>query len=274
MLQPRNPRKGLNVMRRYLIAAVGAAVIAAAATAPFVLAQQQPPFEQVIAYLNANLHPQAVSATNPLPNIVSVASGTPSKAPFGQVAAFLNSHGQPVSVSLTNPLPTTGGGGGGGGVSLPLPFFGANNPPWSRPALSTFSTWLNQSCGTANVAIGNAYAAAAGQGGAVAFGSGYVPGDTITVAGGTSSVKTVLTLATTQIVTATIHAPGIGGTDGTAIVSGTTGTPSGGGALFQLSVTISSGGISAIKDISYPGSYTANPSSLSIEPVTGAGLIG
>ena len=63
-------------MRRALIAAVGAAVLAAAAS-PFVLAQQQPPFEQVIAYLNANLNPQAVSAANPLPNVIAVASGTP-----------------------------------------------------------------------------------------------------------------------------------------------------------------------------------------------------
>ena len=69
----------------------------------------QPPFEEVIAYLDANLHPQAVSATNPLPNIDSVASGTPSAAPFEQVAAFLNSDGQPVAVSATNPLPTTCG---------------------------------------------------------------------------------------------------------------------------------------------------------------------
>lgn len=49
-----------------------------------------------------------------------------------------------------------------GGISLPLPFFGASNPPWVRPALNiggpsnTFNTWLNQTSAVATNGVGGA----------------------------------------------------------------------------------------------------------------------
>jgi Ubiquitin-activating enzyme E1 FCCH domain len=100
----------------------------------------------------------------------------------------------------------------------------------------------------------------------------YVPGNTITLAGGTSSVPAVVTVARTEVVgIPIIHNNGSGGTPGNQIVSGTTGT----GRKFQLNVTISGGGnLSSINSVADPGSYTANPTSLFGEPLTGAGLVG
>lgn len=103
-------------------------------------------------------------------------------------------------------------------------------------------------------------------------GTGYVPTEVITIAGGTATTAGTLTVATTQVVSATVAAGGSGGTNGTQTVTGTTGLPS--GSRFQAIVTVSGGAITAVQSISNGGSYTTNPTTLSSEPVTGAGLTG
>ncbi len=102
-------------------------------------------------------------------------------------------------------------------------------------------------------------------------GSGvYAPADTITLSGGTHSVSSIVTVASTQVVSATVNTAGTGGANGTATVTGTTGT----GTKFQANVTISGGGITAVNSITLAGAYTANPTTPSAEPVTGASLTG
>lgn len=98
----------------------------------------------------------------------------------------------------------------------------------------------------------------------------YAPGDSATLTGGTSSVAPVISVATTQVVSATIAAGGTGGTNGTQTVTGTTGT----GTRFQASVTVAGGIITAILSVTVAGSYLTNPTLLTAEPVTGAGLTG
>ena len=100
--------------------------------------------------------------------------------------------------------------------------------------------------------------------------SGYVPADTIHLTGGVQSSAAILTVATTQVVSATINAAGSGGINGTQTVTGTTGT----GTKFQARVTVAGGIITAVLSISVGGSYTANPTTLTAEPVTGASLSG
>lgn len=73
-----------------------------------------------------------------------------------------------------------------------------------------------------------------------------------------------------QVQSAAVNAGGSGGTNGTQTVTGTTGT----GTKFQASVTVSGGAITAVNSITVAGSYSALPTSLSAEPVTGASLTG
>lgn len=102
-------------------------------------------------------------------------------------------------------------------------------------------------------------------------GTAYVPADTVTFAGGTFSSTSHGSVSATQLGAApTIAAGGSGGTNGTQIVTGTTGT----GTKFQVSVTVAGGAITAILGIVKRGVYTVNPTSLTNEPVTGAGLTG
>jgi hypothetical protein len=101
-------------------------------------------------------------------------------------------------------------------------------------------------------------------------GTVYIPGQTIVPAGGTQSTPAQLTITETQVVSATVHSAGSGGTNGTQTVTGTTGT----GTKFTALVTVSGGGIAAVLSITLGGAYTANPSSLTDEPVTGASLSG
>lgn len=104
-----------------------------------------------------------------------------------------------------------------------------------------------------------------------AAGTGYVPNDTITLAGGTATTNGILTVTHTQAVSATIAAAGTGGTPGAATVTGTTGT----GTKFQAAVTIGAGGtISSVDSISLAGDYTVNPTDITQEPVTGGSLTG
>jgi len=109
----------------------------------------------------------------------------------------------------------------------------------------------------------------------VAAGTTMIPNSTIltlvddgsTVKSSTATVK----VATTKVVSATVYA---GGTtvhaDGNVTVTGTTGT----GTPFTALVTIATGTVSAVVSITTGGSYTANPTSLTVEPVTFTGLTG
>jgi hypothetical protein len=100
--------------------------------------------------------------------------------------------------------------------------------------------------------------------------SSYAPNDTITLAGGTFSTQGVIKVVTTGVYAATVASGGSGGTNGTQTVTGTTGT----GVFFTANVTVTSGAISAVNSITTAGSYTVNPTVLTAEPVSGAGLIG
>ena len=99
-----------------------------------------------------------------------------------------------------------------------------------------------------------------------AAGTGYVPNDTVTLAGGTFTTAGIFTVTHTKVVSATIVAAGSGGTNGAQTVTGTTGT----GTKFQASVTITGGVITAVNSISLAGDYTANPT-IAADPVTGPG---
>lgn len=100
--------------------------------------------------------------------------------------------------------------------------------------------------------------------------SGYAPGDKLTVSGGTSTEAAKFNIKHTTVISATIVSGGTGGTDGSKTVTGTTGT----GTKFQASVTIAGGAITSVDSISVGGAYTANPTDISNEPVTGASLSG
>lgn len=93
----------------------------------------------------------------------------------------------------------------------------------------------------------------------------YYPGDVMSGPAGGQ-----YTAATTKVIAAAVTAGGTGGTNGTQTVTGTTGT----GTPFQASVTVSGATITAVLSVTVPGSYTVNPTLLTAEPVTGAGLTG
>jgi hypothetical protein len=155
------------------------------------------------------------------------------------------------TVGGSTPNATLDISGGGGGISLPLPFLGASNPPWTRPSLSDFDTLLNvtvTATGVRNV---------------ISYGTGYAPNDVSTLAGGTGT-PAMITITDTQVVSAAIVNPGSLGTPGGAQVIGTTGV----GDYFVLDVTIGGdGAISSIDDINTGGDYTTNPTLLTAEPV-------
>lgn len=113
-------------------------------------------------------------------------------------------------------------------------------------------------------------------------GSGYVPGDSYTpsITGATTNsilganyVGASLVVASTQVVSATVAAGGGSCTNGTQTVTGTTGTGAG-TQFFQASVTVAGNAITAVISITRPGVYQVNPTSLTNEPVTGAGCAG
>lgn len=106
---------------------------------------------------------------------------------------------------------------------------------------------------------------------ASAAGTGYVPADTITLAGGDYSQAAVLTVTHTKVITAAVVAGGTGGTPGAVTITGTTGT----GTKFQATGTITAGGIlSGALTVTVAGDYTVNPTSIAAEPVTGGSLTG
>lgn len=100
-------------------------------------------------------------------------------------------------------------------------------------------------------------------------GEGYAPGDEITLAGGVGGTAAIVAVATTKVVAAEIVAAGTSGTAGSGTITGTTGT----GTKFQASVTINDDGeLASIDEITVAGSYTVNPTDPAEEPVTGGDL--
>jgi hypothetical protein len=84
-------------------------------------------------------------------------------------------------------------------------------------------------------------------------------------------VKSVIALhPADSVLSATVNAVGSGGTNGVAVITGTTGT----GTKFQARGLIVSGALTSPLTIVTPGSYTTDPTSLVAEPVTGGGLTG
>jgi hypothetical protein len=73
-----------------------------------------------------------------------------------------------------------------------------------------------------------------------------------------------------SVLTATVNAGGSGGTNGSVVVTGTTGT----GTKFTARGTIASGALTGPLTILTAGSYSVDPTSLSAEPVTGGSLSG
>ena len=102
----------------------------------------------------------------------------------------------------------------------------------------------------------------------------YAPNDTLTVSGGTASAAQTFTVTDTQATAATVATGGTGGTGTSCTVIGTTGTAATGLTYFQATGTISGGALTGPLTISVPGDYTANPTTLTAEPVTGCGLTG
>ena len=99
----------------------------------------------------------------------------------------------------------------------------------------------------------------------------YAPGNTIALTGGVQTTPAQLTVTHTQVIFATVQTAGTGGTPGSATVTGTTGT----GTKFQASVTIDgTGKITSVDSITVAGDYTVNPTVTTAEPVTGGGLAG
>lgn len=105
----------------------------------------------------------------------------------------------------------------------------------------------------------------------VACGSGYTPGDGVTLTGGTFVTASTLSVRSTRVCSATVTAAGSGAINGSCTIFGTTGT----GAHFAAAVTIAGNSLSAINGISIPGYYTVNPTVPTAEPVTSTcGLTG
>lgn len=99
-------------------------------------------------------------------------------------------------------------------------------------------------------------------------GTGYVPGDVITLAisGATQTTAAGLGVATVQVVSATVAVGGSSCTNGSSqTVTGTTGT----GTKFQALVTVAGNTITNVNSISVAGDYTVKPTTITAEPVTG-----
>ena len=118
-----------------------------------------------------------------------------------------------------------------------------------------------------------AYPAGNGDPTAIAAGTaglGYATIPTVAYANAGSGASATAVANMGVVANPTIAAGGSGGTNGTQTVTGTTGT----GTKFQASVTVAGGAITAVLSVTVAGVYTAMPSSLAAEPVTGASLTG
>lgn len=101
-------------------------------------------------------------------------------------------------------------------------------------------------------------------------GRGYTAIPTAAFANAGSGSGATVTANMGVVQTPTVAAGGSGGTNGTQTVTGTTGT----GTKFTASVNISGGAITAVNSVTLAGVYTALPTTLAAEPVTGASLTG
>lgn len=101
-------------------------------------------------------------------------------------------------------------------------------------------------------------------------GTGYVPGEIITLTGGAFSRAGKVSLYSTQVISAAVVSGGSGGSNGAVTITGTTGT----GTKFQATGTIAAGALTGALTVTVVGDYTTNPTSLSAEPVTGGSLSG
>lgn len=159
-------------------------------------------------------------------------------------------------------------GAGAGGLPLSTTF--ASAPNGTTATLTTAATYAASSSTYSLCYVYNQCSAVAPVTKQSGAGS-YAPGDTVTATGGTCAAEPTLSVAHTTVISATVNAAGTGGTtSSSAEVWGTTGT----GMVFRALVTISGGGITAVNSIFFGGDYTANPTTLTNEPVVGAGLSG
>lgn len=92
----------------------------------------------------------------------------------------------------------------------------------------------------------------------------YIPGETVTLTGGTQSVQAVANIQDTKVHSGTVTAGGSGGTNGTCVVQTTTGT----GTPAQISTTIAGGAITAIGSITVAGHFFTDLTNKAAEPVT------
>jgi hypothetical protein len=118
-----------------------------------------------------------------------------------------------------------------------------------------------------------AYPAGNGDPSAIAAGTpgaGYATIPTVAFANAGSGSGATATALMGVVANPTIAAAGSGGTNGAVTLTGTTGT----GTKFQITGTIAGNVLTAITGITVAGSYSAMPSSLAAEPVTGGGLTG
>ncbi len=107
-----------------------------------------------------------------------------------------------------------------------------------------------------------------------AAGTGYAPGDTIVLAGGTATYQATLQVMSTQVATASVVGGGSGGTTGACTFTGTTGNTNGTTTLFQGTGTVTAGALGGSLVVTVAGEYKDNPNSVSVEPITGCGLVG
>lgn len=118
-----------------------------------------------------------------------------------------------------------------------------------------------------------AYPAGNGDPSAIAAGTpglGYATIPTVAFANDGSGSGATAAALMGVVANPTVAAAGTGGTNGAVTLTGTTGT----GTKFQVTGTIAGNVLTAITGISVAGSYSALPSTLATEPVTGGGLTG
>ncbi len=137
----------------------------------------------------------------------------------------------------------------------------------SAPLNTTIASFVSTHCvtlaanATATTPLSYFASATVTTGGAT---GSYIPGETVTLTGGTQTTQAVANIQDTLVHSAAIVAGGTGGVNGTCVVQGTTGN----GTLFQISTTISGNAITALGSITVAGHYFTNPTSLSAEPIT------
>lgn len=103
-----------------------------------------------------------------------------------------------------------------------------------------------------------------------ANGATYAPAEILTLTGGTFSTAAKIAVMSTTTIAATVVGAGSGGANGPVTITGTTGT----GTRFQATGTISGGVLTGPLTVTVAGEYLTNPTSISVEPVTGGGLTG